>query len=124
MSDPFSKHAVNEGRKLLRKLLPQAYQMARTGRVGVLRPQTDIGVRIQSYMVLSNCDSLVLRQLGRGGWVADILLKVGMANGTPEGDEGNIIGTPNHEAFASRAEAEVAGFGLLVAVIENERLAA
>ena len=98
---------IFEGRKLLKRLLPELRrEISLSSPEGALQPTSLIGQTMMGRILLENLDALVLRR-SAGGWHADVLL-----TGMPAGIS-NVMGTPEAHPLPDRDAALAAGTQIL-----------
>jgi hypothetical protein len=106
---PYTRHAIAQGKKTLKRLLPIAMQMTDCS----LRPDTLNGVLIMPHLTPDNLKSVLFYEVC-GGWIADLVLRDGA------GLHGhNVLGTQSHAPQPSRALAEDYMVGLLSAILNE-----
>lgn len=101
---------MNNGRKLLRDLLPWARAEARKGDVKY-EDRSLLGRTTMSYVAEDNLEALSIYPAPMGGWHADLVLKH-VPPGVP-----NVIGSPVGQPHATRAAAEASAKALLVGAL-------
>lgn len=118
MNVNFGEKAVEKGRKLLKKLLPELRkEISIADKDMSLAPTSLLGQSVISRIRLENLDALVIRKSAKG-WHADVIFK-----GLPVGVS-NVMGTPEAHPLPTEADAQAAGRDLLKQLIrvalENE----
>jgi hypothetical protein len=110
----YSKHAVAQGKKVLRQLLPKV--KARLADLTpeqisdlILKGRTDVGRSIIPYLREDNIKAVMYRERPGGKWITDFMLD--QSDGVT-----NVIGTPERSPLASKAEAEAWAFTTLTGV--------
>lgn len=98
---------INEGRQLLRRLLPDLRREISLARPdGIMQPTSLLGQSLMGRIRFDNLDAIVVRR-SAGGWHADVIL-----TGMPVGVS-NVMGTPEAMPLPDRDAALAAGTGIL-----------
>lgn len=103
----FTDEQISEGRRLLKRLLPELRREISLASVeGALQPTSRIGQSMMMRVRAENLDALVIRR-SAGGWHADVVL-----TGMPVGVS-NVMGTPEAAPLPDRDAALAAGTQIL-----------
>lgn len=103
----FTDEQISEGRRLLKRLLPELRREISLASVeGALQPTSRIGQSMMMRVRAENLDALVIRR-SVGGWHADVVL-----TGMPVGVS-NVMGTPEAAPLPDRDAALAAGTRIL-----------
>lgn len=103
----FTDEQISEGRRLLKRLLPELRREISLASVeGALQPTSRIGQSMMMRVRAENLDALVIRR-SAGGWHADVVL-----TGMPVGVS-NVMGTPKAAPLPDRDAALAAGMQIL-----------
>lgn len=105
----FSCDDVRRGRRRLRELAPWARAEAAKGSSRVTE-KSGLAAVVGYHATEAKLDCVMIYPGPAGGWHADVMLK-DMPDGAP-----NTLGSPVEKPFATRAEAEEAAKGILVAL--------
>jgi hypothetical protein len=107
MNIGFTDEQISEGRRLLKRLLPEIRRdISLSNGEGALQPTSLIGQSMMGRVRADNLDALVIRR-SAGGWHADVVL-----TGMPVGVS-NVMGTPEAAPLPDRDAALAAGTRIL-----------
>lgn len=107
----FSKRAFNQGKRLLKELMPKALEMIGTPGGCKLMPVSDRAKRHYVTQTLASMRSAIVYQVGKG-WFGDVIFGLG---------DGNNLGKPFDEPRATRQEAERDVLLIIAGVFEKEQ---